>query len=95
MDPDPTPDPTPFFSDFKDAKKIFFPIFFSYNLPTGTATSVLKFNLLKFCVKILFCKYYFRKVKDPDTDPGGQKTCGSYGFGSPTLCKRQLLPGRE
>jgi hypothetical protein len=24
MDPDPTPDPTPFFSDFKDAKNIFF-----------------------------------------------------------------------
>ncbi len=24
MDPDPTPDPTPFFSDFKDAKKKYF-----------------------------------------------------------------------
>jgi hypothetical protein len=23
---------------------------------------------------------------DPDTDPGGQKTCGSYGSGSPTSC---------
>ncbi len=33
MDPDPTPDPTPFFSAFKDAKKI---PFFSFNLPTGT-----------------------------------------------------------
>jgi hypothetical protein len=30
MDPDPgtTLDPTPFFSDFKDAKKLFFPYFF-------------------------------------------------------------------
>jgi hypothetical protein len=37
MDPDPTPDPTPFFIDFKNAKKIFVFIFFvPYNLPTGT-----------------------------------------------------------
>ena len=36
MDPDPTPDPTPFFIDFKDAKKNFL----SYNLPTGTSSSV-------------------------------------------------------
>ncbi len=37
MDPDPalTPDPTPFFSDFKDAKNLFF----SYNIPTGTLSS--------------------------------------------------------
>ncbi len=27
-DPDPTPDLTPFFRDFKDAKKLFFHIFF-------------------------------------------------------------------
>jgi hypothetical protein len=32
LDLDPTPDLTPFFSDFKDAKKIFH--IFSYNLPT-------------------------------------------------------------
>jgi hypothetical protein len=85
MDPDqdPTPDPTPFFSDFKDAKDYFFPIFFYYNLPTGTLSSVLKFIFwLKFCVKILFCKHYFRKGKGSDLDPGGPKTCGS---GSPTL----------
>ncbi len=37
LDPDPTPDPTPFFRDFKDAKEIFFSIFFSYNLPAGTS----------------------------------------------------------
>jgi hypothetical protein len=50
--PDPTLDPTPFFSDFKDAKKknfIFFN-FFSYNLPAGTLSSVLKNN---FFAKIL------------------------------------------
>jgi hypothetical protein len=38
-DPDPTPDPTPVFMDFKDTKKYFF-IFFCYNLPTGTSSSV-------------------------------------------------------
>ncbi len=41
-DPDLTPDPTPFFSDFKDAKKMCFFIFFSYTLPAGTFSSVLK-----------------------------------------------------
>jgi hypothetical protein len=43
MDPDPdqTPDPTPFFRDFKDAKKlIFFLHIFSYNLPAGTLSSI-------------------------------------------------------
>jgi hypothetical protein len=40
-DPDPTPDPIPFFTDFKDAKNvIFFFIFFSHNLATGTSSSV-------------------------------------------------------
>jgi hypothetical protein len=44
MDPDsdPTPDPTPFFIDFKDAKNIFFLHIFSYNLPAGTLFSVFK-----------------------------------------------------
>ncbi len=34
-------DATPFFSDFKDANKNSYFIFF-YNLPTGTLSSVLK-----------------------------------------------------
>ncbi len=41
VDPDPTPDLTPFFSDFKDAKNYFFK-FFSFNLPAGTLSPVLK-----------------------------------------------------
>jgi hypothetical protein len=41
LDPDPTSDPTPFFSDFKDAKKNIFQDFF-LNLPTGTSSSVLE-----------------------------------------------------
>jgi len=32
-DPDLTPDPAPFFSDFKDAKKLFFSIFFLITYP--------------------------------------------------------------
>jgi hypothetical protein len=54
-----------------------------------------------FC-KILFCRHYFsplntfvRKEKDPDPyiwlmdpDPGGPKTCGSPGSGSPTQPRR-------
>jgi hypothetical protein len=56
MDPDPdltplpTPDPTPFFSDFKEAKKIFFPKVFSSNLYAGTLSPVLK---MYFFAKIL------------------------------------------
>ncbi len=57
-DPDPTLDPTPFFSDFKGFG-------------------------LKFCVKILFCKHYFRplntfmrKEKEMDPEKRGPKTCG-------------------
>jgi hypothetical protein len=48
MDPEPapdqTPDPTPFFSDFTDATffSYFLKIFFSYNLLTGTLSSILK-----------------------------------------------------
>jgi hypothetical protein len=54
------PDPTPFFSDFKDAK-CFFLHFISYNLvPTTYYLLSQKLNFwLKFCVKILFCKHYF------------------------------------
>jgi hypothetical protein len=82
-DPDPTPYMIPFFRDFR-MQKIYFFIFFSHNLPTGTLSSVFKiFFLLKFCVKILFCKHYFsplntfmRKGKDPEPDPGGPKTSG-------------------
>jgi hypothetical protein len=94
MDPDPTPDQTPFFIfiDFKDTKKyIFFTIFFITCLQAHHLQSE-KFNfLLEFYVKILFCGNYFsqlnifmRKGKDPEPDPGGIKTCGS-GSGSPTL----------
>jgi hypothetical protein len=59
MAPDPTPVLTPFFSNFKDAKKIFL---FSYNLLVCTLSSVLIIILnflLKFCITILFCKPYF------------------------------------
>jgi hypothetical protein len=57
MDPDPTPtpDPTPFFSNIKDAKYYFFLRIFSYNLPAGTLSSVLKIIFfLKFMLKFYF-----------------------------------------
>ncbi len=82
--PDPTPDPTPFLSDFKDAKKkkkkfLFF-FFFSYNLPT-CIFHFKKFNFLQiFCVKIsIFSSIISEKgriririleaQKHPDPDP--------------------------
>ncbi len=49
MDPDPTSNPTPFFSDFKDAKKNFL-IISSCNLNAGTLYEVLK---IKFFARIL------------------------------------------
>jgi hypothetical protein len=56
-----TPDPNPFFSDLKDAKKklLFFQFFFSYNLPADTMSSVLK---IKFFAKILCVKFYFESI---------------------------------
>ncbi len=102
-DPAPDPDPTPFFTVFKDAKKIFVSQFFLITCPQAHHLRSKKLIfLLKFCVKMLFCRHYFsllntfmRKGKDPDPDPyiglmdpdpGGPETCGS-GSGSPTLLK--------
>ncbi len=69
---DPASDTAPFFSDFKEAKKIFF-----ITYPQIHYLQSLKFNfLLKFCIKILFCKHYFsplntfmRKGKEPEPEP--------------------------
>ncbi len=64
-DPDPylwlmDPDPTPFFIDFKDAKKIIFSYFFLITCPQAYHLQSKQFNfLLKFIVKILFCRHYF------------------------------------
>jgi hypothetical protein len=73
-DQNPTPDLTPFFSSSKDAKKNSYIFFIIY--PQSHYLQSLKFNfLLKFCVKVLFCKHYFsplntfiRKEKDPAPD---------------------------
>jgi hypothetical protein len=59
MDPNPDPDQTSFFNEFKNVKKIiFFIFFFSFNLPTvhNLHSSVLKIKFFaKILVKILFC----------------------------------------
>jgi hypothetical protein len=58
MDPDPTPDPTPFFIDFKDAKKIFCLIFFLITCPQAHHLQSKKFN---FWLKNFF-KFYFAGI---------------------------------
>jgi hypothetical protein len=82
-DPDPTPDLTPFFIEFHDAKKnIFVSYFFLITCPQAHHLQSKKFNFcLKFCVTILFGRHCFsplntfmRKGKDPEPDPGGRKT---------------------
>jgi hypothetical protein len=73
QDLDPTPDPTPFVMDFKDAKKKFH-IFFLKLAHRHIIFSLKNKNvLLKFCVKRIFCRHYIsplntfmRKGKDPD-----------------------------
>jgi hypothetical protein len=85
------PDPTPFFSDFKDAKKYFISIF-SYNLPAGILSSVIAKIL--FVAKILClnpilqtllqtAQPFMRKGKDPDPDPHLSKTDLDPGGGGP------------
>jgi len=49
MNPDPTPDPTLFSSDFKGWKKSYFSSYF-FHITSGTLSSVLK---IKFFAKIL------------------------------------------
>jgi hypothetical protein len=51
MDPDPTPDPAPFFIDFKDAKYYFLFIFFLITCPQA--------HRLKIC---FFAKIFSQKV---------------------------------
>jgi hypothetical protein len=65
---DPAPNPTPFFCDFKDTKKIFFQYIILLTYPQA--------YYLQFCVEVSFCKHYFsllnsfmRKEKDPEPDP--------------------------
>jgi hypothetical protein len=62
MDPD--PDPTPFFIDFKDAKKNLSSFFC---LLTSPQAHYLQSKLFKFFAKILctnfICRHYFRPLK--------------------------------
>ncbi len=82
MDPDPTTDPTPFFSDFKDAKKNYFFHIFFLTYPLAHYMQSQKFNfLLKFCVKILFCKHYFSPEPDSELDPDPYGTSVKFKWG--------------
>jgi hypothetical protein len=57
------PDPAPFSSDFKDAKKKF------SNIPPGTLPAVLKILFFAKILFYLFCKHYFSPLNDPDPEP--------------------------
>ncbi len=69
------PDRTLFFSDFKVAQKVYFLYIFSFNLPAGTLSSVLKF---KFFAKIFGYNFILhelfqaQKQADPALDPDPQ-----------------------
>ncbi len=64
---------TPFFNDFKDAKKYFFLHIFLKTCPQAHHLQSKNLNfLLKFCDKMIFCRHYIsplntfmRKGKDP------------------------------
>ncbi len=65
-DLDPTSDPTPFLSDFPDAKKKFSPFFL---ITYGTCRHIIFSRknlifLLKCCVEILFAKHYFSPLNN-------------------------------
>jgi hypothetical protein len=71
-----TPDPTPFFIDFKDVKNFHILFLQRAHRPQAHHLQFKKLNLLlKFCVQILFCRHYFsplntfmmRKGNDPDS----------------------------
>jgi len=66
-------------------KNILF-IFFSFNLPAGILSSVLKNFLLKFCVQFLFFEHYFSPLNSfMRKGSGSGSVPQTYGFGSPTL----------
>ncbi len=73
LEQNPAPDLTPFFCEFKDAKKNYFFIAFSFNNPKNIIFSLF---LLNFVLEFYFvAKHYFsplntfvRKGKDPDPD---------------------------
>jgi hypothetical protein len=73
------PDPTPFISDFEDAKKIFV----NLPVPAGTLSSVLK---IFFFAKILLCKHHplntFMRKREGSGAGSIPLTCGS-GSGRP------------
>jgi hypothetical protein len=79
-------DSTPFFIDFKDAKKNF-KYFFHVTCPQAHhLQSKIYYFWLKFCIKISFCRHYFgllntlmRKGKDPEPDPDQDPGCPKIG----------------
>jgi hypothetical protein len=79
MDPDldPTPDQTPSFIDFREAKKNIFFIFFLITCPQAHHLQSKKiiFLLKLLCSNVIlqalfqFAQHFYEKGKDPDPDP--------------------------
>ncbi len=69
-DPDPTPYPTPFFSDLKDAKKLFFSYLFLITSPQAHYLQSLK-NL--FFATIFALKFYFASIMSVPSTPLWEK----------------------
>jgi hypothetical protein len=81
------PDPTPFFIDFKDAKKIFFYIFFI------TCPQFYFQTLFQSAQHIYEKKVRIRSRIRPGS--GGSKTCGSGSRSGSTTLIKPLLLGRK
>jgi hypothetical protein len=90
MDPDTdqTPGPSPFFIDFKDAKKNFLSHCFLITCPRAHHLQSKKLIfLLKFCVEMIFCRRYISPLNTfmrsgfvsltNGSGSGRPKTCGS------------------
>jgi hypothetical protein len=89
-DPDPTPDLTLIFSDFKDAtKKLSY--FFLITYPQARYLKSLKkfYSLLKFILQALFQSG--QHLNEKWEGSGGPKTCRSCGSGSTTLISFMLM----
>jgi hypothetical protein len=63
IDPVPTPDTTPFFIDFKDAKQLFFNIFFLITCPQTYHFQSKKFNFCKNFVLYFILQPLFHSTK--------------------------------
>jgi hypothetical protein len=98
MDPD--PDSTPFFSDIKDAKKLFFSYFyFFYNLPTHTHSLVLQ-SMLRPVLRIRDVypgsAFFPSRIPDPNClHPGSRILIKEFKYLNPKKAKKWFLSSKK